>query len=162
MVAANSKAEHGVSPPYPLFGLPPARKLASNPKSPHPSPLPREREQVAAASKVRRISHITHKKQPAPHSCTESEKAACTFKKPSAGCFLMCFCRPSSFPRKRGNLNVIGNLRHGRQPESVGMAAQRHVGCRAAVMAGAGCFFGFTPAVQTMPRLRCARCAETG
>ena len=67
-------------PPYPLFGLLPARKLASNPKSPHPSPLPREREQVAAASKVRRISHITHKKQPAPRSCTESEKAACTLK----------------------------------------------------------------------------------
>ena len=46
----------------------------------------------------------------------------------------MCFCRPSSFPRKRGNLNVIGNLRHGRQPESVGMAAQRHVGYEAEVM----------------------------
>ena len=45
---------------------------------------------------------ITHQKQPAPHSCAESEKAACTFKKPSAGCFLMCFRRPSSFPRKRG------------------------------------------------------------
>ena len=45
---------------------------------------------------------ITHQKQPAPHSCAESEKAACTFKKPSAGCFLMCFRRSSSFPRKKG------------------------------------------------------------
>ena len=54
----NLTEEHGVSPPYPLFGLLPARKLASNPKSPHPSPLPREREQVAAAPKVRRVSRI--------------------------------------------------------------------------------------------------------
>ncbi|WP_314309704.1 hypothetical protein, partial [Kingella denitrificans] len=40
------------------LAFPSARKLASNPKSPHPSPLPRKREQVAAAPKVRRISRI--------------------------------------------------------------------------------------------------------
>ena len=55
----------------------------------------------------------------------------------------MCFRRPSSFPRKRGNLNVIGSLHHGRQPESVGMAAQRHVGCRAVVMVSVCGFCGF-------------------
>ena len=135
-------------------------------QSEKPSPQPSPTGEGAGCRRAKSSPHqphsITHQKQPAPHSCAESEKSSLHIEKPSAGCFLMCFCRPSSFPRKRGNLNVIGNLRHGRQPESVGMAAQRHVGCRAAVMAGAGCFFGFTPAVQTMPRLRCARCAETG
>ena len=104
MAAANSKVGHGVSPPYPLFGLLPTRKLASNPQSPHPGPLPREREQVAAAPKVRCISRIAQRIKSSLHPthAPNPKKAACTFKKLSAGCFLMCFHCPSSFPRKKG------------------------------------------------------------
>lgn len=104
MAAANSKAGHGVSPPYLLFGLLPARKLASNPQSPHPSPLLRERGQVAAAPKVCRISRIAQRIKSRLHhtQCAESEKSSLHIEKPSAGCFWMCFRRPSSFPRKRG------------------------------------------------------------
>ena len=51
-------------------------------QSEKPSPQPSPTGEGAGGRRVtvRRISYITHKKQPAPHSCTESEKAACTLK----------------------------------------------------------------------------------
>ena len=80
----------------------PSARNSQAPRKPSPQPSPTGEGAGCRRATVCRISHITHQKQPATHSCAEPEKAACTFKKPSAGCFLMCFSRPSSFPRKRG------------------------------------------------------------
>ena len=70
--------------------------------SPQPSPTGEGAGGRRAKSSPHQQHSITHKKQPAPHSCTESEKSSLHIEKPSAGCFWMCFRRPSSFPRKRG------------------------------------------------------------
>ncbi|EGC17078.1 hypothetical protein HMPREF9098_1478 [Kingella denitrificans ATCC 33394] len=41
---------------------------------------------------------ITHKKQPAPHSCAESEKAACTLKNQVQAAFLSANYRQAVIP----------------------------------------------------------------
>ena len=58
------------------FGFPPALRLASPPRSPHPNPLPQEREQVCRRTANCRINRITH-------------KSSLHFPFKSAGCFLM-------------------------------------------------------------------------
>ena len=82
----------------------PSARNSQAPRKPSPQPSPTG--EGAGGRRTKSSPHqphsITHKKQPAPHSCAESEKSSLHIEKPSAGCFLMCFRRPSSFLRKRG------------------------------------------------------------
>ena len=71
-----SKAEHGVSPPYPLFGVSARTKIGKHPKKPSPQPSPTGEGAVCRRTANCRINRITH-------------KSSLHFPFKSAGCFLM-------------------------------------------------------------------------
>ena len=71
-----SKAEHGVSPPYPLFRVAARTKIGKHPKKPSPQPSPTGEGAVCRRTANCRINRITH-------------KSSLHFPFKSAGCFLM-------------------------------------------------------------------------